>query len=244
LRRGILFSDAEILEETGEDVPLLVSPMTSARSCRASRNSMLTISRPEEARRAPSARSKRLRGALQGRVLARVDGEDGFGFVGHFSQERLFDPRLQVVEALARQGADRIAFAGSEGCCPSVLFRDKKAGNIFGQLDFFHRRRAGGLRRPGAEVAPSVGRARARRLPSISTGSVESRCPAVSMSRSGRPRTLQGASIKSRVVPGLRRQWRGPPQQRIQQARFSDVRFADDHGQRALLQDAAQRRGA
>jgi hypothetical protein len=45
--------------------------------------------------------------------------------------------------------------------------------------------------------------ARARRLPSISTGSVESRWPAVSIRRSGRPRTLHIASIRSRVVPGV-----------------------------------------
>ena len=43
----------------------------------------------------------------------------------------------------------------------------------------------------------------ARRAPSISTGSSESRRPAVSTRRSGKPRTWQATSMRSRVVPGV-----------------------------------------
>ena len=188
---------------------------------------------------------ERLGGALEGRVLAGVDGEDRFGFVGDVGEQGRFDLRLEIVEAFAGDRADEDRLGGEGGVPSQIGFVcDQRARDIFRQLE--RRRGVGLVRLDDVEQKLGVGHHGAGAAIALDFDGIGR------VALAGGVDEAQGQAAD--VALGLDQVARGArrgrddgavlAQERIEQARLADVRLADDDGQRAFLENAAQRRGA
>ena len=98
-------------------------------------------------------------GAVKRSVLAGVDGEDGFGLVGGAGKESGFDGGFEEREAFAGEGAeqDGVGRQGRMATGRSDLLAIEEEGDVIRQSDLSRERKAGGPRRHGGEVARWAG---------------------------------------------------------------------------------------